>query len=88
MLRRGLLQSSRAIGARCASSGISVARSPVLAAAPKYVRNYAAESKASATEVSSILEQRISGVKEDSNIAETGRVLSVGDGIARVYGMT
>lgn len=41
-------------------------------------RFYAAEAKASPTEVSSILEQRIRGVQEESNLAETGRVLSVG----------
>jgi hypothetical protein len=34
--------------------------------------------KASPTEVSSILEQRIRGVQEESGLAETGRVLSVG----------
>ncbi|KAK6002530.1 hypothetical protein QM012_001280 [Aureobasidium pullulans] len=48
-------------------------------------RGYA--DKASPTEVSSILEQRIRGVQEESGLAETGRVLSVGDGIARVHGM-
>jgi hypothetical protein len=41
-------------------------------------RTYAADAKASPTEVSSILEQRIRGVQEESNLAETGRVLSVG----------
>ncbi|PHH82002.1 hypothetical protein CDD82_7319 [Ophiocordyceps australis] len=51
-------------------------------------RCYAADAKASPTEVSSILEQRIRGVQEESNLAETGRVLSVGDGIARVHGLT
>ncbi|RKP23645.1 ATP synthase subunit alpha [Syncephalis pseudoplumigaleata] len=39
------------------------------------------------SEVSSILEERIIGVKGDADIQETGRVLSVGDGIARVYGL-
>jgi F-type H+-transporting ATPase subunit alpha len=39
-------------------------------------RSYA--DKATPTEVSSILEQRIRGVQEESNLAETGRVLSVG----------
>ncbi|KAM9886551.1 hypothetical protein OXX69_013712, partial [Metschnikowia pulcherrima] len=39
------------------------------------------------TEVSSILEERIRGVSEESNLNETGRVLSVGDGIARVFGL-
>ncbi|KAK4961354.1 Alpha subunit of the F1 sector of mitochondrial F1F0 ATP synthase [Elasticomyces elasticus] len=50
-------------------------------------RSYAADAKASPTEVSSILEQRIRGVQEEAGLAETGRVLSVGDGIARVHGM-
>lgn len=39
-------------------------------------RSYA--DKATPTEVSSILEQRIRGVQEESGLAETGRVLSVG----------
>jgi hypothetical protein len=42
------------------------------------VRSYAADAKASPTEVSSILEQRIRGVQEEAGLAETGRVLSVG----------
>ncbi|KAJ9615802.1 Alpha subunit of the F1 sector of mitochondrial F1F0 ATP synthase [Cladophialophora chaetospira] len=56
--------------------------------ASKQVRSYAADAKASPTEVSSILEQRIRGVQEEAGLAETGRVLSVGDGIARVHGMS
>lgn len=43
-----------------------------------FVRSYAADAKASPTEVSSILEQRIRGVQEEAGLAETGRVLSVG----------
>jgi len=39
--------------------------------------------KASPTEVSSILEQRIRGVSEETNLAETGRVLSVGYVVSR-----
>ena len=38
-------------------------------------------------EVSSILEQRIAGHKEKAEVEEIGRVLSIGDGIARVYGL-
>ncbi|RMZ90319.1 hypothetical protein DV736_g2457, partial [Chaetothyriales sp. CBS 134916] len=60
----------------------------VFAAAAKQVRCYAADAKATPTEVSSILEQRIRGVQEEAGLAETGRVLSVGDGIARVYGLS
>ena len=38
-------------------------------------------------EVSSILEQRILGLADKVELEETGRVLSIGDGIARVYGL-
>ena len=37
--------------------------------------------------MSSILEQRILGFSEKAELEETGRVLSIGDGIARVYGL-
>ena len=47
-------------------------------AATKQARAYASDAKASPTEVSSILEQRIRGVQEEAGLAETGRVLSVG----------
>merc|ERR1712076_248663 len=45
------------------------------------------KSKAALNEVSSILEERILEAAPTSNLEETGRVLSVGDGIARVYGL-
>ena len=45
---------------------------------PAFTRAYAADTKATPTEVSSILEQRIRGVAEENSLAETGRVLSVG----------
>lgn len=38
-------------------------------------------------EVASILEERILGQSATANLEETGRVLSIGDGIARVYGL-
>ncbi|XP_043788647.1 ATP synthase subunit alpha, mitochondrial [Apis laboriosa] len=38
-------------------------------------------------EISSILEERILGAAPKANLEETGRVLSIGDGIARVYGL-
>ncbi|XP_035209702.1 ATP synthase subunit alpha, mitochondrial-like [Stegodyphus dumicola] len=40
-----------------------------------------------AAEVSSILEERILGHTPTAELEETGRVLSIGDGIARVYGL-
>ncbi|OJJ84688.1 F1F0 ATP synthase subunit alpha [Aspergillus glaucus CBS 516.65] len=87
MFRNALRQSSRAVAAASATGRIASARAAVPAVASKQIRNYAAEAKASPTEVSSLLEQRIRGVQEEANVAETGRVLSVGDGIARVHGM-
>lgn len=48
-------------------------------------RCYAA--KAQPTEVSSILEEKIRGVSDEAQLNETGRVLAVGDGIARVFGL-
>ncbi|KAH0291343.1 ATP synthase F1, alpha subunit [Aureobasidium namibiae CBS 147.97] len=83
MFRSALRQSARVATVAAASSRISAARAAAPVAAS--IRGYA--DKASPTEVSSILEQRIRGVQEESGLAETGRVLSVGDGIARVHGM-
>jgi F-type H+/Na+-transporting ATPase subunit alpha len=40
-----------------------------------------------AAEISAILKQQISNYSAKANVAETGRVLTVGDGIARVYGL-
>ncbi len=38
-------------------------------------------------EISDILKQQIANFDSDVNVAETGQVLSVGDGIARVFGL-
>ena len=43
--------------------------------------------KAGTAEVSSILEDRILNTTSTVDIYETGIVLSIGDGIARVYGL-
>merc|ERR1712117_211400 len=45
------------------------------------------KSKAASGEISSILEDRVLGAAPAVNLEETGRVLSIGDGIARVYGL-
>ncbi|GAO16153.1 hypothetical protein UVI_02040480 [Ustilaginoidea virens] len=94
MFRNALRQSTRAVGAVSAAGRVAAARNAAPAAVNSLqLRSYA--DKASPTEVSSILEQRIRGVQEESGLAETGRVLSVGesltrkfsDGIARVHGL-
>jgi F-type H+-transporting ATPase subunit alpha len=40
-----------------------------------------------ASEISSILKEQIKNFGEDADVSEVGKVLSVGDGIARVYGL-
>jgi len=43
--------------------------------------------KLGASEISSILEERVSNYSSKLEVDEVGRVLSIGDGIARVYGL-
>ncbi|MEO0719198.1 MAG: F0F1 ATP synthase subunit alpha, partial [Pseudomonadota bacterium] len=40
-----------------------------------------------AAEISAILKEQIKNFGDAAEVAEVGRVLSVGDGIARVYGL-
>ena len=40
-----------------------------------------------AAEISSILKQQIADFGTEAEVSEVGQVLSVGDGIARVYGL-
>ncbi|CAG5116085.1 unnamed protein product, partial [Candidula unifasciata] len=67
--------SQNAVTAGCFSARHICVTAPTFAAGPK------------GAEVSSILEDRILGQSADVNLDETGRVLSIGDGIARVYGL-
>ncbi|MDF2853262.1 MAG: synthase subunit alpha, partial [Sphingobacterium multivorum] len=39
-------------------------------------------------EVSAILREQLSGFKSEAELEEVGTVLAVGDGIARIYGLT
>jgi F-type H+-transporting ATPase subunit alpha len=39
-------------------------------------------------EISAILREQLAGVKSEAELQETGTVLQVGDGVARVYGLT
>jgi len=49
--------------------------------------NTSARFNASGAEVGKILEDKILGQEANINLEETGKVLSIGDGIARVYGL-
>ncbi|KAJ1736087.1 Alpha subunit of the F1 sector of mitochondrial F1F0 ATP synthase [Coemansia sp. Benny D160-2] len=72
---------------------VPAARAMARAAAPAALRALStsapakAGAKPAASEVTSILEERILGAANKVDLQETGRVLSVGDGIARVYGL-
>ncbi|RMX55206.1 hypothetical protein pdam_00014064, partial [Pocillopora damicornis] len=59
---------------------VSVAVRNITSSSPHFASSGTAE-------VSSILEQRILGSAQKAELEETGRVLSIGDGIARVYGL-
>lgn len=50
-------------------------------------RKYHVSCSRRSAEISAILEERILGAAPKANLEETGRVLSIGDGIARVYGL-
>jgi len=39
-------------------------------------------------EISEILKQQLKGFQTDAQLEEVGTVLQVGDGIARIYGLT
>jgi F-type H+-transporting ATPase subunit alpha len=40
-----------------------------------------------AAEISAILKEQIAGFGTEADVAEVGQVISVGDGVARVYGL-
>ncbi|XP_052862811.1 ATP synthase subunit alpha, mitochondrial isoform X2 [Anopheles cruzii] len=50
-------------------------------------RNFHVSTATRGAEISAILEERILGSAPKADLEETGRVLSIGDGIARVYGL-
>ncbi|XP_064087794.1 ATP synthase subunit alpha, mitochondrial-like [Macrobrachium nipponense] len=65
----------------------SVQVSKVLPGAALVAKNFSTGNVARSAEVSTILEERILGAAHKVDLEETGRVLSIGDGIARVYGL-
>merc|ERR1719453_956884 len=75
---------------RRAASGLKRAKvAPVAPAAvlAKEFHGSAQRAAIGAAEISSILEERIQKFYGETNIDEIGKVLSIGDGIARVYGL-
>merc|ERR1711939_106870 len=75
---------------RRAANGLKSAPARATPAAAVAARQFHATSQRAAmgaAEISSILEERIKEFYQDTNIDEIGRVLTIGDGIARVYGL-
>merc|ERR1711937_32351 len=60
---------------------------PAVAVAARQFHKTAQRAAMNAQEVTSILEERIKSFYSDTNIDEIGKVLSIGDGIANVYGL-
>ncbi|KAJ3285209.1 ATP synthase F1, alpha subunit [Rhizoclosmatium globosum] len=90
------MQSLRSLRALAVNTSAKAARGAAPAVATASIANgirlfnssaVASAAKPGTSEVSSILEERILGASASFDIQETGRVLSVGDGIARVYGL-
>ncbi|KAJ2321333.1 Alpha subunit of the F1 sector of mitochondrial F1F0 ATP synthase, partial [Coemansia sp. RSA 2704] len=71
----------------CDFKEITARAAPIAVRALSTTAPAQAGSKPAASEVTSILEDRILGAANQVDLQETGRVLSVGDGIARVYGL-
>jgi len=77
-LARQVGKSTSQVGKQAASVGVL---------AHKLSTSAACNAASASAEISSILEERILGAAPKANLEETGRVLSIGDGIARVYGL-
>ncbi|EPX73324.1 F1-ATPase alpha subunit [Schizosaccharomyces octosporus yFS286] len=69
-------------------AGSRFIRAPVCGYRPFFCSKRGYAEKAAPTEVPSILEERIRGAYNQSQMMESGRVLSIGDGIARVSGLS
>lgn len=77
----------RVSGAAFRTSTLVAVTPAVTAALQSQCGRYASSGNPSVAEVSSILEQRILGFTDKTELEETGRVLTIGDGIARVFGL-
>jgi len=79
-------QVSRSVSAQLVKQGAPLA--PALNLLQGSVQHLSTSSPMQGSaEISTILEERILGHESAADLEETGRVLSIGDGIARVYGL-
>jgi proton translocating ATP synthase F1 alpha subunit len=84
---RAVVQASNVSSSSTSSLNNALRHSNKIGSNSSFPQQQKAAMAMSAVELSSLLEQRISNHYTDLNIDEIGRVLSVGDGIARVYGL-
>jgi len=82
-----VVSSSSSSSSASATMFKAIAGKNTVGGAPMLNKVFSRTMAMSAVELSTLLEQRISNHYTDLNIDEIGRVLSVGDGIARVYGL-
>merc|ERR1712121_192798 len=75
------------VSARMAAALAKQAPNMAVAARQFSASATANKAKAALSEISSILEERILGAAPKKNLDEIGKGLSIGDGIARVYGL-
>lgn len=94
MMRAAVPMRLRALARACASAHATAAPAAARtlpAAGSAFARAIHSSKPAAAavdpSELSSIIEERVLNYQEKVNLDEIGRVLSVGDGIARVYGL-
>merc|ERR1712010_302113 len=83
------MQSAARSAMRRAASGLKTVTKaqPAVAVAARQFHGSVQRAAMNAQEVTSILEERIKTFYSETNIDEIGRVLSIGDGIANVYGL-
>jgi len=83
--------SSTLLKSLCRNSSKILPRNQIVASAAlvakRSVSTTTPQMAGGAPEIASILEEKILGTKNNIDLEETGRVLSIGDGIARVYGL-
>ncbi|XP_065059929.1 ATP synthase subunit alpha, mitochondrial-like [Rhopilema esculentum] len=85
MLTRRVASSLLRTAVRTVPKGLQGSLGAAAIAATKHY--HTTPTQRASAEVASILEERILGTSSKAELEETGRVLSIGDGIARVYGL-
>ena len=85
-LRTAIQSVRQSVAIAPASTAASMKLFQIPLAPLNHVNRPFSSSSALSSEISNVLEERIRGHSSNVDLEETGRVLSIGDGIARVYG--